>query len=145
MEHTTPLAATSTPHAQAKLLNDGQAKPQKNLMALTLQSEGALIGIAAILTYAHTGGSMWMFLALILVPDLMMLGYLFGKRAGALMYNVAHSYGFPVIIGAMAFYFDHALVLQLAMIWTAHIGLDRAIGYGLKYTSGFKDTHLGRV
>jgi hypothetical protein len=26
-----------------------------------------------------------------------------------------------------------------------HIGMDRALGFGLKYETDFKDTHLGRV
>jgi hypothetical protein len=35
--------------------------------------------------------------------------------------------------------------LSLATIWIAHIGFDRALGYGLKYGSGFTHTHLGRI
>jgi hypothetical protein len=33
----------------------------------------------------------------------------------------------------------------MALIWLAHIGMDRMLGYGLKYSGGFKDTHLGRL
>ena len=35
--------------------------------------------------------------------------------------------------------------IKLGLIWLAHIGMDRAIGYGLKYPTNHKDTHLQRV
>lgn len=86
-----------------------------------------------------------MFLVLILSPDLVMLGYLAGKRIGAICYNVGHSYIGPILLAFLAFFLSHPLLAQLAMIWVAHIGFDRAIGYGLKYATDFKDTHLNRV
>ena len=74
-----------------------------------------------------------------------MLGYLAGKRAGAVCYNVAHSYLTPLGLGVVAYFAGWDLGVLLTLIWVAHIGADWAIGYGLKYASHFKDTHLNRV
>ena len=110
----------------------------------TLQLEGALIAAFAVWGYAQTGASWTLFAVLLLAPDLAMLGYLAGTRAGALCYNLAHSYAAPAALAGLALA-GQGGALPLALIWTAHIGIDRAIGYGLKYPTHFKDTHLGRV
>ena len=118
---------------------------RRGAIALTLQAEGAAIAAAAIYVYAQTGGS-WMFFALlILLPDLSMLGYLKDNRLGAVCYNVAHSYLAPMMLGGIGMVTASGLLMQLALIWVAHIGMDRAIGYGLKYAAGFKTTHLDRL
>ena len=114
-------------------------------IALTLRAEGLAIGISAIVAFAQTGASWLLFGLLILSPDLAMLGYLVGKRAGAICYNVAHSYLGPVLLFGAALIWAVPLATQVALIWTAHIGLDRALGYGLKYPTAFRDTHLARV
>jgi hypothetical protein len=51
----------------------------------------------------------------------------------------------PVALMTAGFAFGSPLVLSIAMIWLAHIGIDRALGYGLKYATGFGFTHLGRI
>lgn len=112
---------------------------------LTLRLEGAAIGAAAILAYAAVQGSWTLFALLILAPDLFMLGYLAGPRLGALGYNLGHTYLVPLALAGLAWIGGSDTALQLGLIWAAHIGLDRAMGYGLKYGTGFKDTHLGRV
>ncbi len=85
------------------------------------------------------------FTLLFLVPDIFMLGYLAGPRIGAALYNAGHSYLGPLILAGVGSLANAQMPLLIALIWGAHIGIDRAIGYGLKYGSGFKDTHLGRV
>jgi hypothetical protein len=82
---------------------------------------------------------------LFLAPDLSFLGYLAGPKAGAIAYNAAHSYIVPMALMTAGFGFAPPLVLAIAMIWLAHIGFDRALGYGLKYSAGFGFTHLGRI
>ena len=82
---------------------------------------------------------------LFLVPDLSFLGYLAGPQAGAVVYNAAHSYLAPMTLMVAGFSMASPLVLSIAMIWLAHIGIDRALGYGLKYKTGFGFTHLGRI
>jgi Domain of unknown function (DUF4260) len=86
-----------------------------------------------------------MFALLFLAPDLLIVGYLFGARAGARVYNAGHTYAAPVLLFVVAVCGHQPSLLPLALIWFAHIGFDRLLGYGLKYDTGFKDTHLGRV
>lgn len=74
-----------------------------------------------------------------------MVGYLFGARTGSLAYNIVHSYTLPLAFAVISLVVGAPLGVQLALIWLAHIGMDRTVGYGLKYQTGFKDTHLQRV
>ena len=82
---------------------------------------------------------------LFLVPDLSFAAYLAGPRTGAIIYNAAHSYMAPMALMTAGFGLDSPLTLSIALIWLAHIGIDRALGYGLKYSAGFGFTHLGRI
>ena len=102
-----------------------------------LRLEGLAMLVLAIAAYAALGASWGWFAALFLVPDLSLLGYLAGPRVGAWIYNAGHSLIGPALLAAFA--------PALAVIWLAHIGFDRALGYGLKYSSAFTATHLGNV
>jgi hypothetical protein len=112
---------------------------------LCLRSEGAvLIALAAVL-YAQLGSSWTLFAVILLAPDAAMVGYLAGTRIGAVAYNLAHTYlgpGALVIIGVLS---GVQPLSALALIWFAHIGMDRALGYGLKYEDAFTHTHLGNI
>jgi len=110
-----------------------------------LRLEGALMLMAATAAYAHLGAGWKLFAALFLLPDLSMLGYLSGPRAGALAYNAGHSYIGPALLAAAALWSGHAALLPCALIWIAHVGFDRMLGYGLKYGSSFGATHLGSL
>jgi hypothetical protein len=110
-----------------------------------LRLEGLTLFAGMILLYAVWGGSWWVFAILFLAPDLSLLAYLSGPRLGAIVYNAAHSYMAPTALMVTGFGMASPLLLSIAMIWLAHIGFDRALGYGLKYTAGFGFTHLGRV
>jgi hypothetical protein len=110
-----------------------------------LHLEGMAVFIAAVAAYRHLGGSGTLFAALILVPDLSMLGYLHGTRVGAATYNAGHSYVAPAILAGIGAMLGSHIALVIASIWVAHIGADRVLGYGLKYGSAFRETHLGRV
>jgi hypothetical protein len=107
-----------------------------------LRTEGLVVAAVALATYFTLDGSLWLLAVLALAPDISMLGYLAGPRVGALVYNTAHTYTLPLALGAVGFYVDARLALLVALVWAGHIGADRALGYGLKYESGFKDTHL---
>jgi len=110
-----------------------------------LRLEGlALLGGATLL-YAVFGGSWWTYAILFLAPDLSFAGYLAGPKVGATVYNAAHSYLGPLALLAAAMSMAAPTLPLLAMIWLAHIGFDRALGYGLKYPAGFGFTHLGRI
>ena len=109
---------------------------------LLLRAEGLAALAGATLAYGALGGSWWLYGGLLLAPDLAMLGYLAGPRWGAAAYNAAHTTLAPLALGLAAWLAGSSLLGGLALIWAAHIGMDRAVGYGLKYASGFKATHL---
>ena len=110
-----------------------------------LRLEGLALFTGMTLLYGVWDGSWWIYAALFLVPDLSFAGYLGGPRIGAMVYNAAHSYLAPMAAMTTGFATASPLVLSIAMIWLAHIGFDRALGYGLKYATGFGFTHLGRI
>lgn len=107
-----------------------------------LRIEGlAALGIA-LGGYVVLDGSLWLLVALALVPDVSMLGYLAGARVGSLSYNLAHTYTLPLALGGAGVWMDSRVALLVALIWAGHIGADRLLGYGLKFDSGFTHTHL---
>ncbi|WP_454619617.1 DUF4260 domain-containing protein [Bradyrhizobium cenepequi] len=112
---------------------------------LLLRLEGLTLFVGMTLLYAVWGGSWWVYAVLFLAPDLSFAGYVIGPKEGAVIYNAAHSYMAPVALMTAGFATAEPLVLSIAMIWLAHIGIDRALGYGLKYQAGFGFTHMGRI
>lgn len=112
---------------------------------LLLRLEGAALLALALLLYPKVSDSWLMFAALVLVPDLSMAGYLAGPRAGAFVYNAAHVTLGPIALAIVGFLYPAVLLIALALIWLAHIGIERVLGYGLKYQTGFRFTHLGRI
>jgi hypothetical protein len=111
-----------------------------------LRAEGVVIFAAALAAFFSALDEPWWLVPLLLLfPDLFMVGYAGSARAGAVLYNLAHSYPAPALLGVLALVGDQPLWQGVALIWFAHIGMDRAAGYGLKYETSFKDTHLGRI
>jgi Domain of unknown function (DUF4260) len=110
-----------------------------------LHLEGATAAVAATVLYFDGGHAWWLFVLLALAPDLSMLGYLAGPRAGAATYNAAHTYALPIVLALVGLLAEADGALAVALIWLTHIGVDRALGYGLKYPTAFRDTHLQRV
>ncbi len=110
-----------------------------------LCAEGLAAFVLSLILYQRLGLSWTTFAIFCLAPDLSLLGYLAGSRTGAVLYNAAHSYLGPAIAAAIALTSEHELATIVALIWTAHVGIDRALGFGLKYATSFKDTHLGRL
>ncbi|MDO9359504.1 MAG: DUF4260 domain-containing protein [Polaromonas sp.] len=110
-----------------------------------LRLEGLAVLLLALAAYAQFGAGWGVFALLFLLPDLSFLGYLGGPRTGALAYNTAHSYAGPLVLLALGVLGAMPALLTTALVWLAHIGFDRALGYGLKYADGFSATHLGRV
>lgn len=114
-------------------------------LRLLLRLEGLVLAAAAIVFYAHQGGSWWLFAALFLAPDVSFAAYLAGPRVGAAAYNAVHSTLAPAALLAVGLAAGQPLVVEIATIWFAHVGVDRLAGYGLKYADGFGFTHLGRI
>jgi hypothetical protein len=112
---------------------------------LLLRIEGAALSLAAVWMYHRIGGNWWLFAALILVPDVSFAGYLINTRIGAIAYNTMHVTLGPLVCAALGFLLPSFDLLSIALIWAAHVGIDRALGYGLKYGAGFGFTHLGRI
>jgi hypothetical protein len=110
-----------------------------------LRFEGACVLVAALLSYSRSGFGWSMFALCFLAPDLSFLGYLAGARIGAIAYNTAHSYIGPIACLVAASMLAAPALSAAALIWGAHVGFDRALGYGLKYAAGFGHTHLGRI
>ena len=110
-----------------------------------LRMEGLAVAALSAILYARAGASWRLFAALWLLPDLSMLGYLAGPRWGAQCYNAIHSYLLPGALAAVALLLHRDALLPFALIWFNHIGVDRLCGYGLKYPTGFGDTHLSSL
>jgi Domain of unknown function (DUF4260) len=108
-----------------------------------LRLEGGVLFALGLLLYWKIGGNWLAFVLLLLVPDVSMAGYLTGNRIGAAGYNLIHLYLLPAILASVGIVTDNKLILALALIWFAHINMDRVLGYGLKLPTGFKHTHLG--
>ncbi|UOR05244.1 DUF4260 domain-containing protein [Hymenobacter aerilatus] len=98
--------------------------------------------LAATLIFAHLPYAWWWLPALFLVPDLSMLGYLAGPRAGAFAYNLLHHKALAITISLAGWLLGQPLWLLAGSVLLFHSAFDRLLGYGLKYSSGFKDTHL---
>ncbi len=107
--------------------------------------EGVALFVGTTLFYAFSGSPWQAYAILFFVPDLTFLAYLAGPRIGAAIYNAAHVSIGPMVLAMLGLVFAEPALGSVALIWLAHIGMDRALGYGLKYATGFRYTHLGRI
>jgi hypothetical protein len=114
-------------------------------MKTVLKLEETALFILGIYLFSRLNYQWWWFLALILAPDLSMIGYAFGNKAGAFFYNVFHHKGIAVLIYVFGCYFDIEMLQLAGIILFSHSAMDRIFGYGLKYEKGFKYTHLGEI
>jgi len=110
---------------------------------LLLRIEGATLFALSIWFFSMQGQAWWLYPLLLLVPDIFMLGYLRNTRLGAATYNLGHSYPAAAILLAIGVLVHSPLTIAISAIWFGHIGWDRLFGYGLKYGTDFKHTHLG--
>lgn len=112
---------------------------------ILLHMEGLAVLALSIFFYFYLQFSWLMFVILILAPDLSALGYLKNSKVGSIFYNVFHTYSFPLVIIICSLLVDSRVFLMIGLIWVAHIGMDRMLGYGLKYPTKFQDNHLNRI
>jgi len=112
---------------------------------LLLRLEGAAVLAGSLVLYFDQDYGWLALVVLALAPDLAAIGYAAGPKTGAVAYDTAHTEALPIALGVAGVLATEAKLLQLALIWLVHIGADRLLGYGLKYPTAFKDTHLQRV
>ncbi len=117
-----------------------------NLVRIILHLEGAAILLGAIWAYFGYLEGWWVaFVVLLLIPDISILGFLGGTRLGAITYNLVHNYVLAAAMVGVGLLIESHLLIGLGLIFIAHVGMDRALGYGLKFPTHFKDTHLQRL
>ena len=112
---------------------------------IILHMEGLMVLLLSVSIYWLNEYSWGLFFILLLAPDISMIGYLVNKKVGAKCYNLFHTYSLPIMTVLIGVFLSNYLIVAIGLIWSAHIGMDRALGYGLKYETDFKDTHLNRV
>lgn len=110
-----------------------------------LRLQGGVLLAGSLIAFSATGQPWWLVPATILVPDVLAAGYLGGTRLGAHLYNLAHSTTLPAALAGLGRWQGRPLILALGLVWLAHIGADRLLGYGLKYGDSFQHTHLGQL
>ena len=112
---------------------------------MLLRLEGLAVAAITVVLYARMGASWWLFAVLWLAPDLSKAGRLGGPCMGARVYNAFHTYVGPAVLALSALALGGHTALLAALAWANHVGVDRLLGYGLKYGDGTGWTHLGRV
>lgn len=140
---TNPTTASAAPDTSSAPLTSPAVA---GIPRIVLRLEGAALLALTTFLYAQLGAAGWgLYAALFLWPDLAFFGYLAGPRVGAAAYNTTHSTVGPVVLGLTSLLLSMPTVTAFALVWAAHVGFDRMLGYGLKYGSAFGHTHLGRV
>ncbi|SFD30264.1 DUF4260 domain-containing protein [Flavobacterium phragmitis] len=114
-------------------------------MKIVLKLEETALFILGIFLFNRLSYDWWWFLALLLTPDLSMIGYAFGNKIGALAYNIFHHKGVALLIYGIGCYLSIESIQLAGIILFSHSAMDRIFGYGLKYGKGFKYTHLGEI
>lgn len=95
--------------------------------------------------YMQLDFPIWLFFALLLVPDITMIGYVINEKIGATVYNIGHSFILPLLFVMGYFYFSKDFLLIISIVWLAHIFMDRLLGFGLKYKESFNNTHIQKL
>ena len=126
-------------------MNRNESGAVRGGVRMLLRGEGLAVFATASGLYFVGGGVWWVYALLLFVPDLSFIGYSAGNRLGAALYNAAHTYILPLAMGTAGLMLDIDWMQHVALIHLAHIGLDRSLGYGLKYADGFQHTHFGRL
>ena len=114
-------------------------------MSDLLKLEEAGQFVLAIILFNQLDYAWWVFPALILLPDLSMIGYAFNTKSGALFYNIFHHKLIAVAAIAVGYWTGNDQLILTGIILFGHSAMDRIFGYGLKYHDDFKHTHLGWI
>lgn len=112
---------------------------------LMLNIEGLAVAVFSVLAFFYLGGVWWIFVVGFFAIDVSMIGYVWNNKIGAFVYNFFHIYPWSLVLIFLGMFMGELIYTQLGFVWMFHIGLDRAVGYGLKYSKGFNETHLKRL
>lgn len=115
------------------------------MMKALLKLEDLAELLLSVFLFTRLDFSWWWYPALILVPDLSMLGYVINTRVGAGLYNLVHHKGTGIVVGIIGLVLANQQLLLAGIILFGHSAMDRVFGYGLKYSDDFKHTHLGEI
>ena len=114
-------------------------------MKQLIKWEEAAMFLLSIVLISRLPYAWYWWLVWILAPDLSMVAYLGGNRVGAIGYNIVHHKGVAIMLYLVGLFMRHPALEYAGMILFGHSSMDRGMGYGLKYFSGFQNTHLGRI
>jgi len=131
------VPTTTRPDAQPGMTNGA--------VRAWLRIEGLAGFVAGLAMYGAAGGPWLLLVPLLLIPDISAVGYLAGNRVGAFTYNLAHTWAPGIVVLGFGGWLGSTALVLAGAILVAHVGMDRAVGYGLKLPSSFHDTHLGRM
>jgi hypothetical protein len=118
---------------------------RRGAVDLILRAEQLAILVAGVVIWIANDGPVLLLIPAWLVVDLSMIGYLGGPRLGSITYNAAHNLVLPLALLGVGWWTATGWLVLSASVFLTHIGLDRALGYGLKLPTDFRDTHLGRI
>jgi hypothetical protein len=110
-----------------------------------IRIEEAAMFLLSIYLFAQLHFAWWWFPALILLPDLSMVGYLINNKIGAVCYDFVHHKAVAILLYILGLHFNNETLQLAGLILFGHSSMDRMMGYGLKYFEGFKFTHLGVI
>ncbi|WP_217988393.1 DUF4260 domain-containing protein [Aliifodinibius salipaludis] len=115
------------------------------MMKSLVKSEELVMFLFAGFLFWNTDFAWWWFPALLLVPDISMIGYAINNKIGAYFYNLAHHKGLALLVYIVGFVMESPATELAGIILFAHSSMDRLFGYGLKHINSFRDTHLGKI
>ena len=121
----------------------GRIEPGRGTV-LILRAEGAAYALVSAALLFQSSPSLATVVIVLVAPDLTIAAYALGPAIGAAAYNLAHSTIGPLLLGGAGLFLGSRTTVEVALLWLAHIGVDRGLGFGLKHRTGFEDTHLGR-
>ena len=114
-------------------------------MKVVIKVEEAAMFFLSIYLFNQLHFAWWWFALLLLAPDLSMVGYLLNNKIGAICYNIFHHKAVAIIFYITGLYLHNETLQFAGLILFGHASMDRMMGYGLKYSEGFKFTHLSVV
>ena len=119
--------------------------PPSVAIGILLRAEQVAIFLAGVVLWLANGGVPLLLIPALLLPDLSMIGYLRGPGIGSITYNAVHHLVLALALLGLGSWLAVGWLILAGAVVLAHVGMDRALGYGLKLPTDFRDTHLGRI